>query len=256
MKQTQLLFLGTCSCIPTPDDDTASYLLNEKIMIDTGWHATETLRRSHYTPKNISALFFTHLHHDHMMALPAVLYDRYRNNDAGCLHLYGPHTLVRAFEDAKRFLQVDVFWPEADDPEIHILKGGDIVETAGMLVRVLESDHAVPGLCYRFEDLQTQVSIGFTGDSAPQDAFVPFFSQCDVLVHEYSWGINRHIENKPRHSTIWDAAQTAQKAHVGMLCPVHGPSEQQQACDREINAIYQGAVHWPQANGRLVLSRK
>lgn len=256
MKQTKLLFLGTGSCIAKPGDDTASYLVNEQLMIDVGWHATETLRRGHHTPKDVTALFFTHMHHDHMMALPAFLYEFYRDNEAGRLHIYGPHTLPRAVEDAKRFLQLDYYWPDADDPQLHILKEGDIVETAGMRVHVLESGHAVPGLCYCMEDLQTDVKLGFTGDSRPLEAFETFFDQCDVLVHEYSWGITKHADNKARHSTIWDAAETARKARAGMLCPVHGPVEQRVECDREIRSIFDGSVHWPSPNETLVLSRK
>ena len=55
--QTTLTILGTGACIPQPGDDTASYLVNGEILIDTGWHVTETLRRAGKTPADIKALF-------------------------------------------------------------------------------------------------------------------------------------------------------------------------------------------------------
>lgn len=36
MKKTELLFLGTDACIPEPGNDTASYLIDDELLVDGG----------------------------------------------------------------------------------------------------------------------------------------------------------------------------------------------------------------------------
>ena len=109
----EFTFLGVDACIPAPGSDTASYLFERGLMIDVGWHATETLRRCGKTPADVRSVLFTHCHHDHVMALPALLYERFAQSTAGELHLYGPEPLCETLERAIRFLQTEIYWPEA-----------------------------------------------------------------------------------------------------------------------------------------------
>ena len=255
MKKTEILFLGTDRCIPGAENDTASYLIANEILVDVGWHVTKNLYRNGYRPNDISALFFTHMHHDHMMALPAFLYERFTHNDAGKLHIYGPESLERAVTDAMRFLQVDIYWPSANHPNVHILQQDDIVRVGDFRIRTVASDHAVTALSYRFEDVTSGVSIGITGDGAYQEKWSHFFVGCDILIHEYSWGLEKHMPNLAKHSDICDAAKTAEHASVGMLCPVHGPYELKERCEEQIRKIYCGTVYWPRPNDRLTLCR-
>lgn len=255
MKKTELLFLGTDACIPEPGNDTASYLIDDELLVDVGWHVTENLYRNGRTPNGVNALFFTHMHHDHMMALPAFLYERFTHNDAGNLNIYGPEGLERAMADAIRFLQVDFYWPQAERPHIHVLHDGDCVRSGVFRVRTVSSDHAIPGLSYRFEDMDSGVQIGITGDGAFQQKWIGFFSGCDALIHEYSWGLEKHIPNLALHSDVHDAAKTAAGAGVGMLCPVHGPYSLRSQCEEAIRAVYSGTVYWPRPGDRLIFCK-
>lgn len=254
MKHTELIFLGTEACIPAPGNDTASYFLNGRVLIDTGWHVTENLRRAGYSPADVEALFFTHMHHDHMMSLSALLYERYCDNSAGKLHILGPHTLPDAIRNADKYIGKEIYWPDAEPPHLHLLKGGDEVHICGLSVHMLQSVHAVPGLCYRMDDDATGVSLGFPGDGVSLPAFSEFYRGCDLLTHEYSHGDAIDPENSTKHSSIWDAARTAGQAQVGLLCPVHG--KKQPECEEILRRNYKGKVHWPKPNDRLLFSAK
>ena len=63
----KITFLGVDGCIPAPGSDTASFLFERGLMIDVGWHATETLRRCGKTPADVRSVLFTHCHHDHLI---------------------------------------------------------------------------------------------------------------------------------------------------------------------------------------------
>lgn len=254
--QTTLTFLGTCACIPQIGNDTASYLINGNILIDTGWHVTETLRRAGKTPADIKALLFTHMHHDHMMALAAFLYERYAEGNAGRLHIYGPHTLPAAVENADRYLHKDVYWPDVPAPQVQVLSGGEEFVFECVKVRTMESVHAVPGLCYCMHDTATGRLLGFPGDGEPLEQHPEFFRGCDVLTHEFSLGLSRETGHYTRHSSIWDAARIAQSAGAAMLCPVHGPADIRTECADELRTLYSGEIHWPQPNETIVLAKK
>lgn len=251
MLKTSLVFLGTNACIPEPGGDTASYLVNGKVLIDTGWHVTETLRRAGRDPREIKALLFTHLHHDHIMALPALLFERYTAADADKLHIYGPEGLKEAIENADRYLQKQVYWPDVPGPQVHILRGGEEFEFHHLRVKTMPSIHAVTGLCYCVLDTDTGTRLGFPGDGEPQSEHAEFFRGCDALMHEFSLGLSRKGGHHTKHSSIWDAAQVAQDSASAMLCPVHGPFAIQDECVQELSELYSGTVYWPRPNDKL-----
>jgi ribonuclease BN (tRNA processing enzyme) len=138
------------------------------------------------------------------------------------------------------------------------LAGEDSFETPNFEVQTISADHAVPGRCFKIRDKRNDILMGFGGDGAYQAGLADFFAGCDVLVHEFSFGLNTPSPNVQRHSSIQDAARCAEEAGVRMLCPVHGPknlSEQIEACGRKAAGIYHGVLHWPRAGELLCLSK-
>ena len=249
---SELVFLGTGACIPPIGNDTASYLLDGEILIDTGWHVTDRLRRAGHTPGDVRHLFFTHLHHDHTMALPALLYEFYTAVEERPLCIYAHEGIRRMLDDVDAFLQKDVYWPEHRRPEIKLLKDGDSVRAGDYDVSVMASDHAVPGCCYRFHHRQSGRDIGFTGDTAYMPKLSEFFRGCELLMHEFSFGLRKQEPNLSRHSDICDAATVARDADVGVLIPVHGPTFERPALEAAIREIYHGKVIWPEPNERVL----
>ncbi len=247
----KITFLGVDGCIPAPGSDTASFLFERGLMIDVGWHATETLRRCGKTPADVRSVLFTHCHHDHVMALPALLYERFAQSTAGELHLYGPEPLRETLERAMRFLQTEIYWPEARQPVLHILSGGETLEICGYTVRTLQSRHAVPGICYRIEE--NGRAVGLTGDTAAFSGLGAFFRGCEAVISEYSWGVQKDGENRPRHLDIADAAQIAREAGAKALYPVHGPRTLQSACAERARQIFSGEIRWAKPGDTVCL---
>ena len=254
-KSTELLFLGASACLPRIGDDTASFLVGGEVLVDTGWNVSNNLRQSGVDPASVHHLLFTHMHHDHMMSLPAFLYSHISHGGPlPTLTIYGPcETVERPVKDALAFLQTDLYWPWLTPPCIRPLKPHDSFEVGRFSVCAMPSLHAVPGRCYRLFDHEAGVTLGFGGDTAYQKPYGDFFRDCDVLVYEYSHGLSDPGINHSRHSGLLDAARVAADAHVGALCLVHGPELDHAACEDLIRPVYPGAVYWPRRGDRMLI---
>src|SRR3954447_15556987 len=72
--QTTVTFLGTDAVVPEGGADTASFVINGKYLVDTGWYAVIKMRCYDLDPMDIEYLILTHCHHDHYLGLPHLLF--------------------------------------------------------------------------------------------------------------------------------------------------------------------------------------
>lgn len=260
MEQTMLDFLGTSSCRTDIGNDTASFVLNRTLMVDTGWCSVQNLRTAGIEPTEIPYLLLTHWHHDHYLSLPSLLF--YHLCMKGCLnHL----TILGPEEDAGRvvslaldFLQVSRFYPNAGAPKVIPLVDGQNFETEAFSLATTAALHAVQALCYVYTDKASHVKIGFTGDTAYQPSLGPFFQGCDILLHESSLGpVAADLATNARylHSGALDAARVAKEAKVPHLVLLHGTTEKRQACIHAAQTIYDGKVTWPERGDSYLIMK-
>lgn len=117
-------------------------------------------------------------------------------------------------------------------PLIVPLHDGDGYETEHYRISVCDSDHAAPGLCYRFEHKRTGHAAGFTGDTRYRPEFGGFFKGCDLLIHEASFGAGPLDPERNRickHSSAQEAARVAQEAQVKRLLLTHAHCSHREA---------------------------
>lgn len=220
--------LGSANWQATAHNDLSCYTIDDRILIDACPSLITQLQEYGVDPLSIPYVFFTHLHTDHCMGLaPLLHYWRVRTNpvrDLSPLTLIGPKATLRATVDrALRFVFGD--HPEKElgaMPRLIELEGETQLDIAGYHIQVMNSDHSVPGLCYRITDPQTGHSIGLTGDTAYQPAYQTFFSAVDLLVHEAAYGGAPATPlNPPRHSGAPEAARVSREAQVKHLLLTH-----------------------------------
>lgn len=228
--------LGSTPCIHDPGDDAPCFLLNEEVLVDCGWNAIGTLRALGHDPKKIKAVVFTHMHHDHYMGLPGVLF-HYLQTDPEHLEnltVAGPkEDLERVVSYAMTFLQAEKFYPGKKGPCLLPLAPGDAFETETFSVRVGESRHPVPALAFRFTDKADGAVLGIAGDTVVHPGSVPFFTgdsvsgedtPCDLLIHDSACGYvcNDPIETRRYgHSSLLEAAALAETCNIPVLLPMH-----------------------------------
>ena len=224
---TTVTFLGTSSVTPEAGNDTASFLINGNVLVDTGWYSAVRLLDSGHSPIDLEYILLTHLHHDHYIGLPQLLfYRRMRQKDRERLpplKVVGPADDVQRVVDlARALLQVERFPDDGHVPEVVPLAPGATLETEAFGLKTCETVHAVQGLCYRFTDKSTGSTVGITGDTAYHPPIAEHLRGCSLLIHEAAHGA-RTLDpaHQSGHSTARDAARIAASADPGRLALVH-----------------------------------
>jgi ribonuclease Z len=250
-KQTQITFLGTSSVVPGGGHDTASFLINGRYLVDTGWYAVIKMREYGFNPMQLETLILTHCHHDHYLGLPHLLFylrmRAWERPDRPPLKIIGPaEDLERVVTLARQFLQPDRF-PDVDSaPTLFPLHAGDALETEDFRLATCASRHPVPGLCYRFTDRNTGAVFAFTGDTAWHPPIVELARDVALLITEASYGAHpAPADNRSLHSGAPDAARLAVEARAGRLALIHAAEEKQAEAVLAAQAIFPNTF-WPQ----------
>ena len=224
-----VIFLASDGWNPAVGNDASGILINGIYLVDTGYFLADNLKRAGFEPQNIEHLFFTHLHHDHYMALPQLLYWYLQTGkELSRLHIYGPRKDVRRVVDlAIAFLQAGAdkpFYNNCSYPSVHELEPGDMIELPDVEIDTGSSLHPVDCICYRFEERKTHKVLGITGDTFYRENIPQTLHDCDILVHETALADSRSDINDPPvclHSSIDISLLTARESRAKRLFVIH-----------------------------------
>lgn len=249
--RTTVTFLGTAAVVPGAGHDTASFLINDRYLVDTGWYAAIKMQSYGVSPLDLDSVILTHCHHDHYLGLPQLLFYRSMRRrerpELSPLKVIGPaDDLERVIGLSRQFLQEERFPDVAAAVELIPLRPGDTHEEAGFHLATVASLHPVPGLCYRFTDRRTGAVVVFTGDTAPDPPGLDTLARnAGLLIHEASFGPGpAPVANTSLHAGAPDAARLAARVGVERLALVHCPEEKQASALAAAQAIFPAAF-WP-----------
>lgn len=256
--ETEVIFLGTSGCVPDIGNDTSSMIVNRKYLFDTGWSVIANLRQIGIEPAGISHLFFTHLHHDHYLSLPSMLfYYLCKSKPLNQLKIIGPQLDVeRVVRLAYDYLQVDRFYTNAGYPTIIPLNPGDSYRDDAVEFTTCSTLHPVQGLCYRMTDHRTGKVVSITGDTACHPPLVEHVRSSHLLIHEASLGpVSAESEKNKQylHSGAKDAGRVAMEADVDKLFLVHGTVAKAEECVAAAAKYFNKEIVWPETGFRYVL---
>jgi len=242
MADTFITVLGSSACRYDYGNDAASYLINNKIIVDTGWNLIENILDAGLNPADFKIILFTHFHHDHYLALPQfIFYHINAGTPLSELTLIGPSDINNILKLAIDFLQLPRFFENIDSPKCIEIKSGESIklDEEQLFIEAHKSIHPVDGRFYRVMDIDTGVKIGFTGDTAYDPVENSFFKGCDMLIHECSLGGKHTGDNAYLHADAEDAAIAATGAGVKTLVLTHYPAGIREECrDAATNKFY------------------
>ena len=206
----RLIMLGTGSPVPDPNafgPATAIVVGSRIFLIDAGAGVTRQLAAAGFPRiKDLEGTFVTHLHSDHTLGYPDLVFTTWIMGRRSPLVVYGPPGLKRMTArllDAWREdidLRVNGLeretreWLRVDAREID---AGTIYEQEGVRVTAFPVRHAEwkRAFGYRFDVPGRSITI--SGDAAPSETLVAAAHGTDVLVHEVYIESRVKPENRP-----------------------------------------------------------
>ena len=193
--------LGTGSPILLPDRSGPSILVEaggQQLLFDVGRGAAGQLWKSGVPLRDLSAVFFTHLHSDHVTGFPDLWLTGMLPNKSFAhrmqpMHVYGPNGtrammtyLARAYAADVRIRQADEHTSKAGARIVACdIAQGVVYDSDGVKVTAFDVVHGElikPSLGYRIDYRDRAVVL--SGDTRPSDNLVRFAAGADVLFHE------------------------------------------------------------------------
>ncbi len=259
----RLAILGSGSAVPDPvrgNPSQAVIVEDSVLLFDCGERTTVNLVRAGINPLDVSALFLTHLHWDHISDFGYFAMSSWNCGRRELLPIYGPAgtaAMVEASIFGVHAGDVDFVRayiralpeqvterPVADPPfEAREIAVGFQLEGEGFRVRTGNVVHhqrlGMESVAYRVDT--EDGSVAMTGDTGPADEVVELARGADVLVHDAAF-LEEIIAERGMwsHSGPATAAKAAQAAGVRMLVLTHlGPYNSPQP-SVEMASMYYG----------------
>lgn len=194
----KVVLLGTGTPVPRVERAGPSTLVeagSEKLLFDCGREATLRLTQIHLSPSDVTAVFFTHLHSDHIVGFPDFLLTGWTalTRRTRPVIVFGPAgtrdmmaNLEKAYAEDIRIRIADENLPrEGVEVNATDIVPGVVYEKNGVKVTAFDVDHGPmikPSFGYRID--YAGHSVVLSGDTRFSENVIRAAAGADVLVHE------------------------------------------------------------------------
>ena len=222
----EIILLGTGAAWPDAYRCAPAFLLkfnNTPFLIDCGGGTNHQLMKAECPPSQIKHIFFTHMHIDHCVEFPSLVFGAYLTGKKDGFDVYGPqgtkHFTKSIFDDTYDFAQPMMKRLRNKDIEINAkeVEQGTFFEDSGVSVEAIPVKHGIPSLAFKFT--AGEKSVVFSGDTAPCENIIEISKNADLLIIECSFP--EEVGSKPGHCIPSEVADIALKANVRKLILTH-----------------------------------
>ena len=233
--------LGTGSPIPDPHRAGPSTLVqagDENYLVDAGRGVLMRLAGAGCAPTMLTAVLLTHLHSDHITDLNDVITSSWALNmdDPKPLRIVGPEGTKETVARILHFLDLDIGYRLAhhDDlnepPQVEVteITKGSLDLSTTVSISSAPTDHRPvdPTIAFRFDYQESSVVVA--GDTIPCTDLDQLCNGAKALVHTAirkdiieTLPLQRAKDILNYHSSVEEAAETAQRAGMEMLILPH-----------------------------------
>jgi ribonuclease BN (tRNA processing enzyme) len=246
-SKTQVVLLGTGNPGPDPDRSgpaTAIVVNGSAYLVDFG---PGVVRRANAAvvdkgiralePTNLRVAFVTHLHSDHTVGYPDLIFSTWTIGRRVPLEVYGPKGIKAMTEHIIEAYRADIEtrtnadgnqreFPDGYKVNAHEIGAGVVYKDANVTVTAFPTKHAMESYGYRFDTPDRSIVI--SGDTNPTQATIDACRGCDVLIHEANTLAS--LAKRPAtfqafaakyHTTTAQLAELAAKAKPSLLVVYH-----------------------------------
>ena len=144
-------------------------------------------------PTRLRVVFVTHLHSDHTVGYPDLIFTPWTQGRRVPLEVYGPKGIKAMTEHLLEAYRVDIEtrtnphgnqreFPEGHTVNAHEIGPGVIYKDSNVTVTAFATKHSMESYGYRFDTPDRRIVL--SGDTNPTQATIDACKGCDVLVHE------------------------------------------------------------------------
>lgn len=265
-NKTKVVMLGTGTPGPLPDRSgpaTAIVVNDTAYLVDFGpgvvRRASAAVRDKDIKalePTKLRVAFVTHLHSDHTVGYPDLIFTPWTMGRRVPLEVYGPKGLKAMTDHILEAYRVDIetrtnpdgnqrTFPGGHKVNAHEIGPGVVYKDENVTVTAFATKHAMESYGYRFDTPDRSIVI--SGDTNPAQATIDACRGCDVLIHEAhtpAWLVTRpdyfQRFSAKYHTTTTELAELARQAKPRLLILYHYNSLSPDELVGEMLARYAG----------------
>ncbi len=202
-QPTRVVLLGTGNPAADPDRSgpaTAVVVNGTPYLVDFGPGVVRrakaaVLERSiaALEPVNLRVAFVTHLHSDHTVGYPDLIFSPWVLGRRLPIEVYGPAGTAAMTSHILEAYRVDIEtrtnedgnqhdFPDGVKVNAHDIRAGVVYKDKNVTVTAFPTKHAMESYGYRFDTADRSIVI--SGDTNPTQATIDACNGCDVLIHE------------------------------------------------------------------------
>ena len=164
-----------------------------KILIDCGSGVTQRLKQAKISSANIDALFFTHLHSDHVIDLYQLIISSWHSYRTKPWKIYGPKgtsKYVNAIMNAwlkERQLRIKYEKRNSINAfkiQVYEFNKYGKIQIKDLTLEYFEVDHKPVIYAYGFNFHHNRKKITISGDTRPCDNLMKYAQKTNILLHE------------------------------------------------------------------------
>ena len=195
-ESTVVVLLGTGMPRPDPEASgpaTAVVVGGRVFLVDAGPGVERRLAAAHLPIDGVTALFVTHLHSDHTLGFPDLIFTSWVMGRKTPLAAYGPHGLRAMTEHILAAWAEDIDvrtnglekrTPGGYRVAVHEVGPGVVYDSGGVRVTAFAVEHGTWREAYGYRLDTPGRSVVISGDTKPSENLVRAAAEADVLVHE------------------------------------------------------------------------
>jgi len=274
---TRVVMLGTGTPRPDPNcagPATVVVVNNTPYLIDFGPGVIRRASAAYengvkalgYGGVNIKTAFLTHMHSDHTIGYPDLIFTPWVAGRHDPLTVYGPKGIKAMTANILKAWQIDIAARSNGlhrktsvgcKVNAHEIVPGIVYKDANVTVTAFPARHEDMDDSFSFRFETPDRTIVISGDTIPTQALIDHSHGCDILVHEaYSMASFREVpphwqEYRQRaHTSSFELAEIANTVKPGLLVIYHrsnaggGPGivDIEDVLIQEIRQLYKGTV--------------
>jgi ribonuclease Z len=204
-----VITLGTGTPVPNPERSgpATAVVVGERVFLfDAGAGVMRRVAAAGLPIDGVTAAFITHLHSDHTLGLPDLIFTSWVMGRATPMRLHGPPGLRRmtdhfaaawSEDTAIRVTGLERGRPGGYRVDVRETRGGTVYDSAGVTITALRVPHGEWEYAFAYRIVAAGRTILLSGDTRYSDAIVRGAADVDVLVHEVYPETRVAPENRP-----------------------------------------------------------